>query len=722
MAVHVMRASNASRTFTLTALAAALVACHVPAFAQSAAQDAPETQLKEIHAEAERVRPGSQTDTTSTGSKTDTPLRDLPASVVVIPKEVLRDQSVVTMNQAMTNVSGVQPQLGGGYGFANNYKIRGLDMMFLRDGYRDGTAQNGYWRTMADVESFEVLKGPGSALYGAGGGPGGSINLTSKKPDARFGAELSGFAGAYNSRGVTGDVTGRLHSAVTGRAIVNFEKSDGYRGLGRDIKEFTPSVDIAYAQDKFFTIDYDYRDIKVIPDNLGIVHGFDRQITPGSSERRYYTPFDKAQQRINRFTFAHAWNLTGDLTLKSALINDERNLYILRNVTGNVTAALPFTYQARQLREQYDKARNTTLQNELVWKTQTGSIAHTVLGGFEYTAQRVGTNRRTYTLANITDIRDPAIPETSLAGLASALTFDRNLSANTASLYVQDQIAFTDAFKARVGVRNDRVRFSDAGVSTVAAEVNERKSLTTGSAGVVWQPLKEVSLFAGLSKGAFINLATEANRVSVEPEKSKQQEIGVKFSWAGIDGQAAWFKTERENYYITLPGAAAATPDGKDRTTGIEVDLNAQPMRGLSILANFVSQDPVVTSNTTATNNNTNLGAYTRNINGLRPTAVARTQARVWVSYELQDAALRGFGFGAGVAYKGNSYADSLNLYEVPGYTTLDASLFYRVKKWDVSLKLNNLTNKTWYSSPTFTGALPGEPRNAMLTARIRFD
>ena len=82
----------------------------------------------------------------------------------------------------------------------------------------------------------------------------------------------------------------------------------------------------------------------------------------------------------------------------------------------------------------------------------------------------------------------------------------------------------------------------------------------------------------------------------------------------------------------------------------------------------------------------------------------------------------RGFGFGAGVAYKGNSFADSLNLYEVPGYTTYDASLFYRVKKWDISLKLNNLTNQTWYASPTFTGALPGELRNVLLTARIRFD
>ena len=715
---RVLHANSHRLTVLAAALAAVFASLSSPVFAQSA----PETQLKEIRAEAERVRPGSQTDTTNTGSKTDTPLRDLPASVVVIPKEVLRDQSVVTMNEAITNASGVQPQHGGGYGFANNYKIRGLDMMFLRDGYRDGFSQNGYWRTMADVESIEILKGPGSALYGTGGGPGGSINLTSKKPEPRFGAELSAFAGSFNTRGLTGDVTGKPGSIVTGRVGLNFEKSDGFRGLGRDIKEFTPAIDVNYAPGKMLSLEFDYRDIKVIPDNLGIVHGFDRQITPGSSGRRYYTPFDKAQQQIERFTMAHTWNVTGALTWRAALVNDERSLYILRNVTGNVTAALPFTYQARQLREQYDKVRNMTLQNELVWKAQTGSVAHTVLGGFEYTTQRAGTNRRTYTLANIANINNPVIPETSLAGLASTLTFDRSLSANTASFYAQDQITFTDGLKARVGLRNDRVRFTDAGVSTTAVEVAERKSLTTGSAGLVWQPVKAVSLFAGWSKGAFINLATEANRVSTEPEKSTQRELGVKASWMGIDGQLAWFKTERENYYITLPGAAAATPDGKDRTTGIELDLNAQPMRGLNILANFVSQDPVVTSNTNATNNNTNLGAYTRNINGLRPTAVARTQARVWASYELQDPALRGFGFGAGVAYKGNSFADSLNLYEVPGYTTYDASLFYRVKKWDVSLKLNNLTNKIWYASPTFTGALPGEPRNLLLTARIRFD
>ncbi len=106
------RVQRAPHLIKLTALAA-VCAWHSPALAQAVVQAAPETQLKETRVEGTRVRPGSQTDSTNTGSKTDTPLRDLPASVVVIPKEVLRDQSVVTMNQAMTNVSGVQPQLGG---------------------------------------------------------------------------------------------------------------------------------------------------------------------------------------------------------------------------------------------------------------------------------------------------------------------------------------------------------------------------------------------------------------------------------------------------------------------------------------------------------------------------------------------------------------------------------------------------------------------------------
>lgn len=145
--------------------------------------------LPEVSVTKGRIRAGAPQDAARSGSKTDTPLRDVPASVAVVPVEILREQGVQTMNDAMRNVSSVQPQHGGGYGYANSYNSRGLSINFLRDDLPDGTAQNGYFRTMYDIERIEVLKGPGSALFGSGG-PGGSINVVTKKPQAKYNLEV----------------------------------------------------------------------------------------------------------------------------------------------------------------------------------------------------------------------------------------------------------------------------------------------------------------------------------------------------------------------------------------------------------------------------------------------------------------------------------------------------------------------------------------------------
>src|SRR5688572_2859445 len=102
----------------------------------------------------------------TTASKTGTPLKDVPAAIVVVPKEILADQNAQTMNEAVRNASGITPVMGGAYGFADRYLMRGLGQRFLRDGLPDGPSFNGYFRTMTDVDAIEVLKGPGSALYG----------------------------------------------------------------------------------------------------------------------------------------------------------------------------------------------------------------------------------------------------------------------------------------------------------------------------------------------------------------------------------------------------------------------------------------------------------------------------------------------------------------------------------------------------------------------------
>jgi iron complex outermembrane receptor protein len=685
------------------------------------AQTSP-TVLPEVRVEGQTVRAGTPRDTVFTGSKTDTALRDLPASVVVVTGENLAEQGVVTMNQAMENISGVQPLMAGGYGFADNYTIRGLAMRFMRDGLPDGTSQNGYARTMFDVDRIEVLKGPGSALYGSGQ-PGGTINVVSKMPQFKNSVEFFGSAGSFGTYIGGVDVTGAVGKDVAARVIVGHEESDGYRDLSRKIDQLKATVLWKIDQDKTLTVDYDHRDIKVKPDNYGIIFNAQGKLANVSREAKYYSPFNYTDQRMDKLTVTHDWRINDDLSMRTALIYDTRDLSFLRNGGGN-GGNVAGLMTGREARQQYDDDQFLTMQNELIYKLEHGGIKHTILGGLEYSEASLNTRRTSYALAPILDINNPVVPERSLSdALSSTLAYDRKLRSDTVSVYVQDQVALSEQFKVRAGFRDDRVNFSDKGEQAgVYRVIESSKSLQSGSLGAVYQPTRDWSIYTGVATGKFINIATEAGAVSLEPEKSYQTELGTKATL--LDGRLglnmAFFQAKRENYYVQLtPGVS--TPDGQDESKGFDFDITSEPIKGLNLLANLIVQDVKVTSAAVSTNNS--MGVVTpTSIEGNRPAGVAEMSGRVWASYTLQSGDLRGLGFGLGATYKGSSYADSLNLYEVPSYTVWDAAIFYKQPKWEIALNLRNLGDKTYYTNPTFVGALPGAERNALLSFRVKMD
>lgn len=714
------RRGHASRPTVIATLASALIA-GMPAAVLAQATSADQT-LPAVTVSGGKTLPGNPNESVTTGTKTDTPLRDIPAAVTVIPEEVLREQGAIDMNYALQNSAGVQAQLAGGYGFANNYTIRGLAMRFLRDGYPDGPSQNGYYRTMYDVDRIEVLKGPGSALYGSGQ-PGGTVNIATKQPQPKFGAEIGAFGGSFGTWGTYVDVGGPVSSQVNARLIADYEKSDGYRGLGRDIREVSPSFSWAYDTNKTLTVDYDHRDINIVPDNYGIVFNNQGKIAGAPRDARYYSPFNDTRQLIDRVTVSHDWRIDPSLTMRTAFIYDERSLDMTRNAGGNGGNAQN-QMTGRAARTQFDDGHFILAQNELVWKTRTGPVDHTVLFGLEYSDTHINTVRTGYNLPNILNINAPVVPETTLAGIPAvpAQGFNRVLKQEDFGVYLQDQLAFGEHFKLRGAVRTDNVKFSDVGTQgTTYRSISDTQNLTSGSLGGVWQPTRALSFYAGVSTSKFINVSTEPASVSTEPESALQKEIGVKAEF--LDGKlntnVSLFETTRKNYYITLPGALSPTPDGRDKSRGVELELSALPLPGWTILANFVLQNVEVESNALASN--AIMGVNNRSIAGTRPAGVARTGGRLWTTYDFQQQALHGWGVGLGLTYKGDSYADSLNLYQVPSYVVLDAAIYYRQKKFDVTLNLRNLTDKTYYTSPTFSGALPGDKRSAMLTARYRF-
>ena len=62
----------------------------------------------------------------TTGTKTDTPIMETPLNVQVITKQVMKDQQVITLDQALKNVSGVTTTTATNGGFSQNIYLRGF--------------------------------------------------------------------------------------------------------------------------------------------------------------------------------------------------------------------------------------------------------------------------------------------------------------------------------------------------------------------------------------------------------------------------------------------------------------------------------------------------------------------------------------------------------------------------------------------------------------------
>lgn len=704
-------------------MASGLVHAAEPQVAASKADEA--EALPEVAVQQKRIRPATPNDVAHTGAKTDTPLRDVPASVSVVSSEMIEEQGLRTMNQAMiANAPGVQPQMGGGYGFGDSFNSRGLSLSFLRDTMPDGTAQNSYFRTFYDIERIEVLKGPGSALFGPVG-PGGTINVISKQPLDETNITVGTLFGRFGTFNGFVDMTGKIADGVAGRLIVDSERTDGFRGLDRDITEVSPSVRWNYDDNKKLTMDVDRRVIKIKPDNYGIVFDNRAKLADVDRDTRYYTPFNDTDQKITRVSLNHDWQLTDKLNLRTVLTNDQRDLYILRNALGTIRANNSFS---RNVRQQYDDARYTTFQNEMTWKVDTGGIGHTLLGGIEFNQTDVDTRRTDYALPDIVNVNNPVERAFSLTGLVATPSFDRKIKSDTVSIYLQDQLAFGEHFKVRLGARNDHINYEDKGLQrlgTPAAlrfrEIDESKDIFSGNLGAVFQPNSQLAIYAGYSEGGFINLATEATAVATDPETSEQIEVGAKTSF--LDDKAhlnvALFKTKRDNYFITLPGAASPTPDGADETKGIELEAELFPMAGWKLTANAVFLDAETKSRSVASN--AAFGITNRSIYGTRPTGVSEEIFSLWSNYQVQSGFAEGLNFGIGAVYKSEAYADNLNLFEIPSYIVVNAVIGYKQPKWEAAVQFNNLTDKEYYTNPTFAGALPGDPRSVFATLKFDF-
>jgi iron complex outermembrane receptor protein len=163
----------------------------------------------------------------SGATRTDTPIRDIPQSVQVIPRQVLKDQQVTRLTDAIRNVSGIVE--GDTFaGTVDNFNIRGFDFnSTFRDGFRE---PGDTLRELANIEQIEVIKGPASVLYG-NAEPGGIINLVTKRPLSTpyYSADFS--VGNFSYYRPSIDISGPLNpdKSLLYRLNVAYENGSSFR-------------------------------------------------------------------------------------------------------------------------------------------------------------------------------------------------------------------------------------------------------------------------------------------------------------------------------------------------------------------------------------------------------------------------------------------------------------------------------------------------------------
>ena len=655
----------------------------------------------------------------STGTKTSTPLRDIPGSVQVITHKLIEDQGATSLDQVIHNVSSVTQSSSSNYGFFNNYQSRGLAVSFLRDGIPDGPNVNGYARSLTNVERVEVYKGPGSALFGSLQ-PGGTINLVTKAPENNARYELSETVASYDSYKEQMDVGGPLIKDKL-KARLNVGKTDvnGYRGVGQKTVEIMPSLEWKPQQDNSLRVDFDYRHLQVDSDSYGIpfkgLHILDEN---HSTDDRFDTQFSNADQEIYRGGLKDIWKINSFLTLNNNFVLLRRETDILRNSGGAIATPTSIAQTARALRKQYDETYDMLYQFEPVLNFKTGFVKHQMLLGYEYQRKDWQSRRWQANLGDITNIYDPLVPDKTNQFRSYVLQNERHWDADFHALYAQDQITLTDKVKLRLGVRQDRfdIETYDTVLPVSPANGNNEDAHTdhpiSVNAGLVYQPWKVQSFYMGYGTSHNALISTESTTLG-KPESGLQYEVGSKTAlWNGrVTMDVAFYHTVRKDFLVTVNGDPE--PVGQQRTRGMDIDFSATPIKGWNLRANYAFQDATLVKVPQ------NIGLPS--VDGNRPTAVPVDSASFFSNYEIQSGIAKGLGFNLGATWKEETWFDMQNTRRIPGFTTFDTGLSYHYRFMKAQFGVKNFTDEKYYTNGVNSGARPGDPRTFWGSINFRF-
>jgi catecholate siderophore receptor len=646
----------------------------------------------------------------SSATKMNVPLRDIPQSITVLNSELLRSQAVTSMQDAVRNVPGVTVHLGEGR--RDQVLIRGFSA--VNDQYLNGVRDDApYYRDLSNVERIEVVKGPAAVLYGRGSS-GGIVNRITKEPLTEGTlAELTAVFGSYGTKRASGDLSiptfdGKLDFRLTGA----YEDSGSFRhyfGLNR--YDVTPSIYWKPSDRTFLLFQADNLYDSRVPDRG--IPSLDGRPAPVAIATYYGYPADdylrnrvnsqslKGEHQFAQWTLRNTFRHTGYDNLFS---NTQPNGTLL--VSG-AQQVIRQQYNANSLQQNYFN------QTEGLKELRTGPWKHTLLVGGEYGFQSRDFVRFNGTAPNVA-LFDPILtrPTYNTTTAANDSIFDGTVLAS----YVQDQIDFGHGWKALAGIRFDYFKqyLNDRRPANVDLTRIDRQ--WSPRAGIVYQPNPWVSLYGSFSRsfqpsGEGLSLAV--NATELKPEITENFELGSKFDFlrGRLSSTVSLFRLNRNNVKTPDPAdIARLLPVGLQRTDGFELSFVGRPFSKLEVFGGYALLDATIEKSTTVSSG--------VSLQGKRAQLVPRHAFNLWSTYSFTN----GFGFGGGVVYNDDRFAEANNLVLLPEYTRVDAAVYYRKRHYDIAVNVRNIGNAKYYESAHSNfQIMPGSPVNALVTTRFRW-
>jgi catecholate siderophore receptor len=190
--------------------------------------DDQEMVMDDVKVKAAREKQANRfkAETSTTGSKTEMALRDIPQSISVVKEELIESQNAFNLRDALRNVSGLTIAAGEGGRTGDSITLRGFAAH--SDQYLDGVKDNGqYNRDTFFIERAEVLKGASSILFGRGA-TGGVINQVFKKPTGKTGINGSFTYGLYDFKRTAIDAESK-YKDLSARLNVMYQDTESFR-------------------------------------------------------------------------------------------------------------------------------------------------------------------------------------------------------------------------------------------------------------------------------------------------------------------------------------------------------------------------------------------------------------------------------------------------------------------------------------------------------------